>query len=109
MSKKQKSWDSSWKDAVIVVGAGLSGGSAALTLLEGGVRVVIVEKEKKLGGNSVRASSGYNGSETHYQKQQNVGDTNTLFQQDTAYSATKDINAIPSELIKTLLQILHQE
>jgi len=91
-----------FSDAMIVVGAGLSGGSCALTILESGKRVILVEKEKKLGGNSVRASSGYNASETHHQKEQNVPDTNDIFMHDTAYSSTKDINAVPTPLIETL-------
>eukprot|EP01083_Nonionella_stella_P001521 4383_1 len=90
-------------DAIIVVGGGLSGGSCALTLLEAGKKVILVEKEKKLGGNSVRASSGYNGSETLYQKRDPSNpDTNDLFMSDTAYSATKNIHAKPSPLIQTL-------
>jgi len=92
-----------FSDAIIVVGAGLSGGSCALTILEAGKRVILVEKEKKLGGNSVRASSGINASETHHQKDQNVPDTNELFAHDTAYSSTKDINAKPTPLIQTLV------
>ena len=47
-------------DAVIV-GSGLAGMSAALTALERGSFVIIVEKEKRLGGNSGKASSGING------------------------------------------------
>eukprot|EP01084_Bolivina_argentea_P017351 32416_1 len=93
-----------FSDAIIVVGAGLSGASCCLTILEAGRRVILVEKEKRLGGNSVRASSGLNASETHHQKAQHVPDTNTLFAQDTAYSATKDLNAIPGPLIKTLVE-----
>jgi len=89
-------------EAIIVVGAGLSGGSCALTILEAGKKVILVEKEKKLGGNSVRASSGINASETHHQKNQKVPDTNDLFMHDTAYSATKDINATASPLVHVL-------
>jgi len=36
-----------WNDAVIVVGAGLSGGAAALTILQSCGRVILIEKEKK--------------------------------------------------------------
>jgi len=91
-------------EAIIVVGAGLSGGSCALTILEAGKKVILVEKEKKLGGNSVRASSGINASQTHHQKAQNVPDTNDLFMHDTAYSATKDINAKPTPLVEVLVK-----
>lgn len=92
-----------WSNAVIVVGAGLSGGSAALTALEAGKRVILIEKEKRLGGNSVRASSGINASETYHQKEQDVPDSNQLFAADTAYSSTKDRNTKPTPLIKTLV------
>lgn len=89
-------------EAIIVVGGGLSGGSAALTILEGGRRVILVEKMKKLGGNSVRASSGLNASETHHQKAQGVNDPNDLFMHDTIFSATKNLEAKPYDLIQTL-------
>ena len=45
----------------IVVGSGLAGMTAALTILERGGRVILVEKERRLGGNSGKASSGING------------------------------------------------
>lgn len=44
----------------IVVGSGLAGLSAALTLLDRGATVVIVEKEHVMGGNTKKASSGMN-------------------------------------------------
>jgi succinate dehydrogenase/fumarate reductase flavoprotein subunit len=43
---------------VIIVGGGLAGLSAAITALENGADVVILDKEKNLGGNSAKASSG---------------------------------------------------
>jgi len=91
-----------WSNAIIIVGAGLSGSSAALTALEAGAKVIVVDKEKKLGGNSVRASSGINASETHHQKEQGIKDTNELFAKDTAYSKDKDRDAAPTDLIWTL-------
>ena len=44
----------------VVIGSGLAGLSASLTMLDKGMHVVLVEKEKFLGGNSVKASSGIN-------------------------------------------------
>lgn len=93
---------SDFSNAVIIIGAGLSGGSAALTVLEAGGKVVIVEKEPRLGGNSVRASSGLNAALTFHQKEQNVNDSVELFAKDTAYSMFKDINAKPTDLVWTL-------
>ncbi|CAD7925000.1 unnamed protein product [Amoebophrya sp. A120] len=45
----------------VVVGSGLAGMSASLTALQGGARVVLLDKEPRFGGNSGKASSGING------------------------------------------------
>lgn len=45
----------------VVIGGGLAGLTAALTVLDRGGRVVLVEKESYIGGNSQWASSGING------------------------------------------------
>uniref|UniRef100_A0A7R9WDF6 Cytochrome b5 heme-binding domain-containing protein n=1 Tax=Pseudictyota dubia TaxID=2749911 RepID=A0A7R9WDF6_9STRA len=70
----------------VVVGSGLAGLAAALNILDRGGRVVIVEKEHRLGGNSNKASSGINGCcppeegiDTH--------DTQEIFRNDTIKSA----------------------
>ena len=44
----------------LVVGSGLAGISATVTLLEQGVPVVLIEADMALGGNSCKASSGMN-------------------------------------------------
>ena len=44
----------------IIIGSGLAGLTTALTILDAGGRVTILEKEAKLGGNSMKASSGIN-------------------------------------------------
>ena len=43
---------------VIVVGGGLAGISAAIEATRHGSKVTIIEKEKGLGGNSAKATSG---------------------------------------------------
>lgn len=50
----------------IVIGAGLAGLTATSTLLSLGVRVVLLEKGVKPGGNSIKASSGINGVSPNY-------------------------------------------
>ena len=50
----------------IVIGSGLGGLTTALELLSHGRKVVIMEKTDKLGGNSIKASSGINGVPTRY-------------------------------------------
>jgi len=51
--------DSGEPDA-IVVGSGLAGLSATLNILDRGGKVIVIEKEHRLGGNSNKASSGIN-------------------------------------------------
>lgn len=89
-------------DGVIVVGSGLSAASAAMTIYENNIAVLILEKEKRLGGNSVKAWAGYNGSLTNTQKVQKIEDSNELFAQDTAYSAYKTFKVPPSVMHKRL-------
>lgn len=52
---------------VIVVGGGLAGLSAAHTVLEHGGRVILLDKNSFLGGNSTKATSGINGTLTRTQ------------------------------------------
>ena len=47
---------------VIVVGGGLSGLSAAHTLVERGANVLVLDKNPFFGGNSTKATSGINGA-----------------------------------------------
>jgi len=85
-------------DGVIVVGSGLSASSAAMSVVENGLKVLMIEKEKRLGGNSVKAWAGYNGAETSTQAEQGVKDSVELFANDTAFSAFKTYNVPPNKL-----------
>ncbi|ESN98547.1 hypothetical protein HELRODRAFT_101724 [Helobdella robusta] len=71
---------------VIVVGGGLAGLSAAVKAGLQGAHVTIIEKEKSVGGNSAKATSGINGAETDTQKRLGIHDQWTLFEQDTIKS-----------------------
>ena len=62
----------------VIIGSGLAGLTTALTILDAGGRVVILEKEENLGGNSMKASSGIN-AVTENEK--------ASFRQDTLQSA----------------------
>ena len=70
-------------------GGGLAGITTALTIAESNIhhRVIIIEKEKILGGNSAKASSGINGSMTEIQKNKHILDSNDIFFIDTYRSA----------------------
>lgn len=73
----------------IVVGGGLAGFSAAHTVLEHGGKCLLIDKSPFCGGNSTKATSGINGSETKTQKQKGVADTNDIFIADTLKGGAK--------------------
>ncbi|EPY23732.1 NADH-dependent fumarate reductase [Strigomonas culicis] len=71
---------------VIVIGGGLAGCAAAIEAANCGAQVILLEKEKKLGGNSAKATSGINGWGTRAQAKQNIMDDGKYFERDTYLS-----------------------
>ncbi|CCI82274.1 flavocytochrome c [Lactobacillus hominis] len=67
----------------IIVGSGGTGLTAALQAHELGLSVVVFEKNKTLGGNTNRASSGMNASETFVQLDEGVIDNKQDFYEET--------------------------
>ena len=53
---------------VVVIGGGLAGLSATIEAVRHGAKVTLVEKEKNLGGNSAKATSGMNAVGTEFQR-----------------------------------------
>lgn len=70
-------------EQVIVVGGGLSGLSAAHTVLEHGINVCVIDKNPFFGGNSTKATSGINGALTKSQRALNISDSPEIFEEDT--------------------------
>ena len=87
----------------IVIGSGLAGLTATLTILDRGGRVVLIEKESMLGGNSNKASSGMNSccSSDASSTTNNNNDTIEEFIKDTVQSAG---DVADLELINTLVE-----
>jgi hypothetical protein len=81
----------------IVVGTGLAGLAASLNILDRGGKVVIIEKEHRLGGNSNKASSGMNAC---CPNNSTSSDYRESFFEDTKRSAG---SAAQPELIRTLV------
>mmetsp|Transcript_3363 Transcript_3363/g.7902 ORF Transcript_3363/g.7902 Transcript_3363/m.7902 type:complete len:489 (-) Transcript_3363:1052-2518(-) len=76
-------------DQVIVVGGGLAGLSAAHTAMERGSRVLLVDKNPFMGGNSTKATSGINGAGTRTQRAKGVSDGPEVFEEDTIRGGAK--------------------
>ncbi|KAF9924615.1 hypothetical protein FBU30_005438 [Linnemannia zychae] len=84
---------------IIVVGGGLSGLSAAHTVLEHGLNVLVIDKNAFFGGNSTKATSGINGALTKTQIQLGIKDSVEAFYEDTARSAREMLRP---DLVKVL-------
>jgi len=84
---------------VIVVGGGLSGMSAAHTIVQAGGNVLLLDKSPFCGGNSTKATSGINAAGTSTQRSLNIPDAPEIFENDTTVSAME--GARP-DLIKVL-------
>lgn len=68
---------------VIIVGAGSAGLNAALTVKMAGYQPLIIEKMARVGGNSIKSSSGMNASETQAQRAAGIEDHNADFYAET--------------------------
>lgn len=85
------------KPDAIIIGSGLAGLAAALNILDRGGKVVIIEKEHRLGGNSNKASSGINAC---CHQNSTYGDLLDSFRNDTIKSAG---SAVQPQLIDVLV------
>ncbi|MGY3747093.1 flavocytochrome c [Vagococcus salmoninarum] len=68
---------------VIIIGAGGGGMAAAIEAKDAGLNPVIFEKMPVAGGNTLKASAGMNASETKFQKEAKIEDTNEKFYEET--------------------------
>ena len=68
---------------MIIVGAGGAGMAAAIEAKDAGKNPVIFEKMPVAGGNTLKSSSGMNASETKFQKEQGIEDSNDKFFEET--------------------------
>lgn len=85
-------------DKVIVVGGGLAGVSACHTVLEHGGKVLLLDKSAFCGGNSTKATSGFNAALTKTQILKGAEDSVDSFKSDIFRSASKGLNENPYEL-----------
>ena len=87
---------------VIVVGGGLSGLSAAHTVIEHGGSVILLDKNPFCGGNSTKATSGINAAGTKTQIRKGIEDNAEVFEYDIAKSAHRGLKDTSYPLAKVL-------
>lgn len=68
---------------VVIIGAGGGGMAAGITAKQAGADVAIFEKMPIAGGNTSKSSGGMNASETKFQKEKGIEDSNDLFYKET--------------------------
>ena len=83
---------------VVVIGAGGAGMTAAMTAADAGQKVVILESQAMVGGNSARATGGMNAAKTAYQDEnefdQAAGVEKTLATAAEKYADNETITAL---------------
>ena len=68
---------------IVIVGSGGAGMTAAIEAKDKGMNPVILEKMPVVGGNTSKSSSGMNASNTKFQQEQGIKDSNDLFYEET--------------------------
>jgi len=71
------------KTDIVIIGAGATGLTAAITASDRGVKVIVLEKMPITGGNSQLAAGGMNAAETKIQKAKGIADSVDLMYSDT--------------------------
>ncbi|WP_409173529.1 flavocytochrome c [Enterococcus mundtii] len=72
---------------LIIVGGGGAGMAAAIEAKDAGLNPVIFEKMPVAGGNTLKSSSGMNASETKFQEEEGITDSNDAFYEETLAGA----------------------
>ncbi|MBU3129319.1 flavocytochrome c [Clostridium tagluense] len=77
---KLNSWDE--VTDIVVIGSGFAGLTAAIEARNAGTSVIILEKMKAIGGNSIISDGGIAASETKIQKKFNISDSKDMMYAD---------------------------
>ena len=97
----EKAEDATYDVDVVIVGAGGAGMTAALTAAEMGAKVIIVESQAAVGGNSVRATGGMNAGDTPTQDTNTFGETagvESVLKNAAAYADNETITKLAEEV-----------
>ena len=93
--------DATYDVDVVIVGAGGAGMTAALTASEYGAKVIIVESQAAVGGNSVRATGGMNAGDTPTQDTNTFGENagvEAVLKNAAAYADNAEIAKLTEEV-----------
>ena len=86
--------DAVYDTDIVIVGAGGAGMTAAITAADAGKKVIIVESQPIVGGNSVKSTGGMNAAKTEYQDANTFGENAGVEKVFTSAEAYPDNDAI---------------
>ncbi len=98
-SDARATWDA--ETDVLVIGGGGGGLVAALAAREGGATVALVEKDPRLGGNTVLSSGSVPGADTRFQRDAGIADSPDLMVEDLT---RRTGGTAPPHLVRLLAQ-----
>ncbi|MBR2067427.1 MAG: flavocytochrome c, partial [Solobacterium sp.] len=83
---------------IVIVGAGGAGMTAAITAADAGKKVILVEGQAVVGGNTVRSTGGMNAADTEFQDKNEFGEDagveKTLASAKESYADNADVMAL---------------
>ena len=98
VKEAEKAEDATYEADVVIVGAGGAGMTAAVTAAQAGKKVIVLEGQPVVGGNSVRATGGMNAGKTSAQDENTFGEgagiEKTLKSAADNYADNADITAL---------------
>ena len=98
VKEAEKAEDATYEADVVIVGAGGAGMTAAVTAAQAGKKVIVLEGQPVVGGNSVRATGGMNAGKTPAQDENTFGEDagieKTLKSAADNYADNADITAL---------------
>lgn len=86
---------------IVIIGAGGAGLTSAIEATNSGAKVIVVEKNGFMGGNTNYATGGMNAAGTKYQEAEGIKDSPELFYEDTMKGGH---NLNNPELLRTLTE-----
>ncbi len=93
-ASEEKAEDAELEADIVIVGAGGAGMTAAITAADAGKRVILIESQPAVGGNSVKATGGMNAAKTAWQDANTFGESAGVEKQLAAAEAYADNEAI---------------
>ncbi|XME03154.1 flavocytochrome c [Lachnospiraceae bacterium C1.1] len=99
---EEKKEDATYDTDIVIVGAGGAGMTAAIEAADAGKKVVLIESQPMVGGNSVLSTGGLNAAKTKYQDENEFAEADGVEKQLAAAAEKYSDNETITELAATV-------